>query len=92
MQRGLTALGIPFRLNPRLVRGLDYYSHTAFEITSDQLGAQATVCGGGRYDGLIGQLGGAPDPRHWLGSWDGTVAAGAGSSSPGGSSGCRCPP
>jgi histidyl-tRNA synthetase len=62
VQRGLTALGIPFRLNPRLVRGLDYYSHTAFEITSDQLGAQATVCGGGRYDGLIGQLGGAPTP------------------------------
>ena len=62
VQRGLTALGIPFRLNPRLVRGLDYYSHTAFEITSDQLGAQATVCGGGRYDGLIAQLGGAPTP------------------------------
>ena len=48
----LKALGIPFRLNPRLVRGLDYYDHTAFEITSDQLGAQATVCGGGRYNGL----------------------------------------
>ncbi|MEC7381585.1 MAG: histidine--tRNA ligase, partial [Cyanobacteriota bacterium] len=44
------ALQIPFQLNPRLVRGLDYYGHTAFEITSDQLGAQATVCGGGRYD------------------------------------------
>ena len=44
------------------MRGLDYYSHTAFEITSDQLGAQATVCGGGRYDGLIGQFGGAPTP------------------------------
>ena len=62
VQQGLTALGIPFRLNPRLVRGLDYYGHTAFEITSDQLGAQATVCGGGRYDGLIGQLGGAVTP------------------------------
>ena len=59
---GLTALGIPFALNPRLVRGLDYYSHTAFEITSDQLGAQATVCGGGRYDGLVEQLGGASTP------------------------------
>ena len=55
---GLTLLGIPFQLNPRLVRGLDYYSHTAFEITSTQLGAQATVCGGGRYDGLVEQLGG----------------------------------
>jgi histidyl-tRNA synthetase len=55
---GLSLLGIPFQLNPRLVRGLDYYSHTAFEITSTQLGAQATVCGGGRYDGLVEQLGG----------------------------------
>ena len=62
VQNGLTALGIPYRLNPRLVRGLDYYSHTAFEITSDQLGAQATVCGGGRYDGLVGQLGGPDTP------------------------------
>ena len=62
VQEGLTALGIPYRLNPRLVRGLDYYGHTAFEITSDQLGAQATVCGGGRYDGLIGQLGGPATP------------------------------
>ena len=62
VQRGLTALAIPFRLNPRLVRGLDYYGHTAFEITSDQLGAQATVCGGGRYDGLIAQLGGPATP------------------------------
>ena len=62
VQRGLTALGIPFQLNPRLVRGLDYYSHTAFEITSDQLGAQATVCGGGRYDGLVERLGGRATP------------------------------
>ena len=62
VQQGLTSLGIPFCLNPRLVRGLDYYCHTAFEITSDQLGAQATVCGGGRYDGLVGQLGGADTP------------------------------
>ena len=62
VQQGLTALGIPYRLNSRLVRGLDYYGHTAFEITSDQLGAQATVCGGGRYDGLIGQLGGPATP------------------------------
>ena len=58
VQTGLQQLGIPFQLNPRLVRGLDYYSHTAFEITSTQLGAQATVCGGGRYDGLVEQLGG----------------------------------
>jgi histidyl-tRNA synthetase len=62
VQQALTALAIPFVINPRLVRGLDYYSHTAFEITSSQLGAQATVCGGGRYDGLVEQLGGAPTP------------------------------
>ena len=62
VQVDLEALQIPCQLNPRLVRGLDYYGHTAFEITSDQLGAQATVCGGGRYDGLVEQLGGAPTP------------------------------
>ncbi|MDY7020577.1 MAG: His/Gly/Thr/Pro-type tRNA ligase C-terminal domain-containing protein, partial [Cyanobacteriota bacterium] len=49
-------------LNPRLVRGLDYYTHTAFEIISDDLGAQATVCGGGRYDGLVQELGGSETP------------------------------
>jgi histidyl-tRNA synthetase len=60
VRQALEALEIPFVLNPRLVRGLDYYGHTAFEITSSQLGAQATVCGGGRYDGLVEQLGGPP--------------------------------
>jgi histidyl-tRNA synthetase len=62
VQGFLTSLGIPYRVNTRLVRGLDYYGHTAFEITSDQLGAQATVCGGGRYDGLVQQLGGPATP------------------------------
>ena len=62
VKAGLAALEIHFTLNPRLVRGLDYYSHTAFEITSNQLGAQATVCGGGRYDGLVEQLGGQSTP------------------------------
>lgn len=62
VQALLGQLAIPFRVNTRLVRGLDYYGHTAFEITSDQLGAQATVCGGGRYDGLVEQLGGAATP------------------------------
>jgi len=62
VKAGLEALAIPYTLNPRLVRGLDYYSHTAFEITSTQLGAQATVCGGGRYDGLVEQLGGPVTP------------------------------
>jgi len=59
---GLTALGIPYTLNARLVRGLDYYTHTAFEFTTDALGAQGTVLAGGRYDGLIKQLGGPPTP------------------------------
>jgi histidyl-tRNA synthetase len=59
---GLAALGIPATVNPRLVRGLDYYCHTAFEFTTTQLGAQGTVLAGGRYDGLIGQMGGAATP------------------------------
>ena len=58
----LEPLQIPYKINPRLVRGLDYYCHTAFEITSEHLGSQATVCGGGRYDGLIEQLGGPSAP------------------------------
>lgn len=62
VQELLTDLGIAYRLNPRLVRGLDYYTHTAFEIISDDLGAQATVCGGGRYDGLVTELGGPDTP------------------------------
>ena len=62
VQQLLTNLGIPFNINPRLVRGLDYYTHTAFEIQSSDLGAQATVCGGGRYDGLVAQLGGPDTP------------------------------
>ena len=62
VQTLLRQLEIPFSINTRLVRGLDYYGHTAFEITSDQLGAQATVCGGGRYDSLVSQLGGPETP------------------------------
>lgn len=56
----LDGLGIQYVENPRLVRGLDYYNQTVFEWTTDKLGAQATVCGGGRYDGLIEELGGKP--------------------------------
>ncbi|HIK09662.1 MAG TPA: histidine--tRNA ligase [Oscillatoriaceae cyanobacterium M33_DOE_052] len=62
VQQMLTELGISYQLNHRLVRGLDYYTHTAFEIISDNLGAQATVCGGGRYDGLVKELGGPDTP------------------------------
>ncbi len=58
----LDAAGLPYRLNPRLVRGLDYYNLTVFEWVTDHLGAQGTVCGGGRYDGLFEQLGGKPTP------------------------------
>jgi len=58
----LDAAGLPYRINPRLVRGLDYYNLTVFEWVTDQLGAQGTVCGGGRYDGLFEQLGGKPTP------------------------------
>ena len=62
VQDGLAAVGVPVHLNPRLVRGLDYYCHTAFEFTTTALGAQGTVLAGGRYDGLIGQMGGPATP------------------------------
>jgi len=58
----LADAGIEYRLNPRLVRGLDYYNLTVFEWVTDRLGAQGTVCGGGRYDGLVELLGGKPAP------------------------------
>jgi histidyl-tRNA synthetase len=58
----LDAAGLAYRVNPRLVRGMDYYNLTVFEWVTDQLGSQGTVCGGGRYDGLIEQLGGKPAP------------------------------
>jgi histidyl-tRNA synthetase len=62
VQQTLKDLAIPYRINPRLVRGLDYYNLTVFEWVSDELGAQGTVCAGGRYDGLVAQLGGKPAP------------------------------
>ncbi len=58
----LDAVGQPYRINPRLVRGMDYYNLTVFEWITDKLGSQGTVCGGGRYDGLFEQLGGKPTP------------------------------
>ncbi len=60
VQDGLGAAGIGFQVDPGLVRGLDYYTHTAFEFVTSHLGAQGTVIGGGRYDGLIAELGGPP--------------------------------
>jgi histidyl-tRNA synthetase len=62
VQAGLGALGIPYTLNQKLVRGLDYYCHTAFEFTTDALGSQNAVLAGGRYDGLIGAMGGQDTP------------------------------
>ena len=62
IEHQLERAGIEYTVNPRLVRGLDYYSHTVFEWTTDRLGSQATICGGGRYDGLMEILGGKPAP------------------------------
>jgi histidyl-tRNA synthetase len=60
--RTLETSGVAYRVNPRLVRGLDYYEKTVYEWTTRQLGAQGTICAGGRYDGLVEQLGGRPTP------------------------------
>ncbi len=62
VKTALSIIGIPYRVNPKIVRGLDYYSRTVFEIVSSTLGAQSTVCGGGRYDDLVSSLGGPPTP------------------------------
>jgi histidyl-tRNA synthetase len=62
LRQHLDAVGVPYVINPRLVRGLDYYSRTVFEWMTSELGSQATVCGGGRYDGLVAQIGGEPTP------------------------------
>ncbi|MBQ9485845.1 MAG: histidine--tRNA ligase [Clostridia bacterium] len=58
----LTAAGVEFKLNPKIVRGLDYYTKTVFEFVSESIGAQGTVCGGGRYDGLVEEFGGGKIP------------------------------
>ncbi len=62
LRSALDGFGVPFRENPRIVRGLDYYSHTAFEFVTAELGAQGTVLAGGRYDGLVADMGGPPTP------------------------------
>ena len=62
VQAHLRRFGVPFRDNPRIVRGLDYYNHTAFEFVTTALGAQGTVMAGGRYDGLVAEMGGPPTP------------------------------
>jgi len=67
LKKLLAVAGVEFTINPRLVRGLDYYNLTVFEWISDALGAQGTVCGGGRYDGLFAQLGGKPAPATGFG-------------------------
>jgi histidyl-tRNA synthetase len=86
VQRLLKDAAIPYRINHRLVRGLDYYNRTVFEWVTDKLGAQGTVCAGGRYDGLVAQLGGKPVPaagfamgvERLLSLWRDTGAAAAG--------------
>ena len=83
VKQRLDDAGIAYRINPRLVRGLDYYNLTVFEWVTDRLGAQGTVCGGGRYDGLIQVLGGKPAPavgfaigmERLLDLWSQTVTA-----------------
>ncbi len=67
MRELLDVAGVAYEIDPTLVRGLDYYTRTVFEFTSDALGAQSGVGGGGRYDGLVEQLGGAADAGHGLG-------------------------
>jgi histidyl-tRNA synthetase len=62
LRRYLDALGLTYEVNPRIVRGLDYYTRTVFEFVSSAIGSQGTVCGGGRYDGLVAELGGPPTP------------------------------
>jgi len=62
VQEALRALDVPFTINPRLVRGLDYYTRTTFEVASGGLGAQNALCGGGRYDDLVASMGGPPTP------------------------------
>ena len=62
LKKHLDAMNIEYTVNPKIVRGLDYYTKTVFEFVSTHIGAQGTICGGGRYDGLIEQLGGNPTP------------------------------
>jgi histidyl-tRNA synthetase len=62
LQNYLASLKIPFKINPRLVRGLDYYNRTVFEWTTNDLGSQGTICAGGRYDGLVEKMGGTDTP------------------------------
>ena len=68
MKKWLTHLKIPFSINPSLVRGLDYYNHTVFEVVTDQLGAQNSLGGGGRYDGLLKVIGGPDLPAIGFGA------------------------
>ena len=62
VRKGLTSIGLEYTVNPRIVRGLDYYTRTVFEFISTGIGAQGTVCGGGRYNDLVEQVGGKPTP------------------------------
>ena len=67
LQELLTKAGVPYEVDPSIVRGLDYYTETVFEVLTDKLGAQSALCGGGRYDGLVKELGGPPTPSVGVG-------------------------
>jgi len=83
VRRGLEASGVAYERNEALVRGFDYYRHTAFEFVTDALGAQGTVIGGGRYDGLIGMMGGAETPAvGWAGGIERLALLAEGASAP----------
>ncbi len=84
VRANLDALGIPYEIDPTIVRGLDYYTRTAFEVPHTQVGAQGVMVGGGRYDGLVEELGGQPTPGHRFRLWDRAVAAGPGRAGGGG--------
>ncbi len=73
VKKFLGAMGIEFSVDPRIVRGLDYYTRTVFEFVSDSIGAQGTVCGGGRYDGLVEELGGPKTPALGFGMGTGRL-------------------
>ena len=75
VQAHLENYGVEFELVPTLVRGLDYYTRTAFEFVDEAIGAQSSICGGGRYDGLIEQLGGKPTPGIGFGAGHRAAAA-----------------
>lgn len=79
LKANLTAMEIEYVVDPGIVRGLDYYTKTAFEFVTTKIGAQGTVCGGGRYDGLVEEVGGPSTPGRGIRSRQGKTSANHGS-------------